>query len=268
MRYTTMLVATAVIGGVVAFGDHHISGAQVNCTTVPHECYDECLALKFCLDNPEGGDIGDCAAERSALAGCEAASGGGPGGGGGVIIVPACPGGQHYHAGGGCHADHECGDGEVGGGDEDCEACPDGTEPNEAGTACEPDGSYRVAKCTRPVEALPGIGEYLPHHVNVVSESLPDDRMELGFFAVDMTHALLSAWAYRQLGIRQFTTGSLERDPNLGQCTYKDVSKGHFETVRNRMKTYKWYRYHLVLKNYGKSGYGSCITWAEAVTGG
>ena len=164
-----------------------------------------------------------------------------------------------------------CGDDEIGVGDEDCQTCPAGQVPNEGRTACVQSTTYRVAKCTRPLEALealPGIGEYLPHHVNVVSESSPGDRMELGFFAADMTHALLGAWAYRQLRVRQFTAGNREQDPNLGKCTYSTVSKEHFQTVRKRMETYKWYRFHLVLKNYNRTGYGSCITWAEAVTGG
>ena len=54
-----------------------------------------------------------------------------------MIIIPGCPGGQHYHAAGGCHADHSCLAGEIGGGDEDCEACPDGEVPNQDQTVCE-----------------------------------------------------------------------------------------------------------------------------------
>ena len=46
------------------------------------------------------------------------------------------PGGPAFAEGGGCHADHECGDDEIGGGDEDCEPCGDGEVPNEDGSAC------------------------------------------------------------------------------------------------------------------------------------
>ena len=124
--------------GGAAFGDHHISGGQVDCSGVPFDCFDECLALKSCLEIPESGGTTTCASESSALAACEARSGSGPGGGsgGGVIIVPACQGGQHYHVGGGCHADHECRDDEIGGGSEDCTKCGEGEVPNGDGTAC------------------------------------------------------------------------------------------------------------------------------------
>lgn len=53
-----------------------------------------------------------------------------------IIIRPICPEGQHLNDAGECEADHECGDDEIGGGDEDCEACPDGEVPNEDGTEC------------------------------------------------------------------------------------------------------------------------------------
>lgn len=58
---------------------------------------------------------------------------------GGPIIWPLpapCPAGQHYHEEGGCQADHVCGKDQIGGGDEDCEACPDGEVPKEDGTEC------------------------------------------------------------------------------------------------------------------------------------
>ncbi len=46
------------------------------------------------------------------------------------------PGGPAFAEGGGCHADHECGDDEIGGGDEDCEPCGEGKVPNQKKTAC------------------------------------------------------------------------------------------------------------------------------------
>ena len=49
---------------------------------------------------------------------------------------PACPAGQHLTEGGQCHADHECGDDEIGGGSEECEECGEGKVPNEDRTAC------------------------------------------------------------------------------------------------------------------------------------
>ncbi|MDE0442825.1 MAG: hypothetical protein OXL38_11960 [Gammaproteobacteria bacterium] len=53
-----------------------------------------------------------------------------------IIIPPICPEGKHLH-GGVCHADHVCGDGEIGGGGEDCEPCGEGSVPNNSKTACE-----------------------------------------------------------------------------------------------------------------------------------
>ena len=54
-----------------------------------------------------------------------------------IVILPPIPGpGEHCH-GSDCHADHVCGDDEIGGGDEDCEACPDREVPNPEGTVCE-----------------------------------------------------------------------------------------------------------------------------------
>ncbi len=45
----------------------------------------------------------------------------------------------------------------------------DKTECVECLGECE---SYRVAKCTRPLDALPEeVGQYLPYHVNVMTES-------------------------------------------------------------------------------------------------
>ena len=285
MRYTTTLVVTAIVG-VAAFGDDHVSGGHVDCSGVGHECWDECGLLRMCLEIPESGGIDDCAAERAAFAACEAGSGGGPGGGsgGGVIIIPACPAGQHYHSGGGCHADHVCGDDQTGGGSEECEPCTDGKVPNDDNTECveclgecEP---YRVAKCTRPLDALPeGVGQYLPYHVNVMTESdarplagFPaTPRLEQGFFAVDMYDALSKAILYAvTAGLeKQFTEGRLETDANLGECVYETwVDKNRFDTVstvRDRMETYNWDRYHLIAKDHGRHGYGSCITWAESV---
>ncbi len=65
-----------------------------------------------------------------------------------------------------------------------------------------------------------------------------------------------------------FTEGKLEKDANFGECVYETwVDKGRFDTVRDRMETYNWDRYHLVVKHHAQSGYGSCITWAESVLG-
>ena len=53
-----------------------------------------------------------------------------------IIIIPSpCPEGKHRH-GSHCHADHKCGDDEIGGGSEECEPCGEGKVPNEDGTAC------------------------------------------------------------------------------------------------------------------------------------
>ena len=47
----------------------------------------------------------------------------------------ACTDGHHGQDGT-CHADHACGDDEIGGGDQECSGCGDGVVPNAAGTAC------------------------------------------------------------------------------------------------------------------------------------
>ena len=119
---------------------------------------------------------------------CDDDAGGGTGPGGGTIIIigpSLCPAGTHHRHGNECHADHVCDEyREIGGGSVECEACPDGTESNEAGTACEPDGSYTVARCSRPLAGMPeAVARYLPYQENAVSESMGDanSRKELGF---------------------------------------------------------------------------------------
>ena len=109
---------------------------------------------------------------------------------------------------------------QIGGGAEDCETCPDGYEPNAARTACV--SPYRVARCSRPLGPLPAwLGEHLPIHVNAVSEA-PGDRMERGFFAVDMAGAVANATIYVVTsGVVIFTEGVIEQDADLGTCVYE-----------------------------------------------
>ena len=141
----------------------------------------------------------------------------------------------------------------------------------------DPGEAYKVASCSRPLEGLPEqVGNYLPYHQNVVSESAVAGRMELGFFAVDMNEALAKALMYADLmvpyppylvpGLLLFSRGELRQDANLGTCNYEsNVSKERYDTVRKRMETYDWTRYHLIATKHGKDGYGTCITWAESV---
>ncbi|MDE0659459.1 MAG: hypothetical protein OXI79_07385 [Gammaproteobacteria bacterium] len=167
VRRLTMAAAAVVgaIGGGAVLGDDHMSGEHVDCSYVPWDCLDECLELKWCVAIPENDGIADCLSERWALAACEADPGGGPGGGGGVIIVPTCPGGQHYHAGGGCHGDHECGDDEIGGGSEECEPCTDGEVPNEDKTACVScewgESPFEPGRCRCDAESLDALATQL-----------------------------------------------------------------------------------------------------------
>ena len=92
--------------------------------------------------------------------------------------------------------------------------------------------------------------------------------MERGFFTVDMQAAVANAGLYfasRGLFV-VFTRGVVEQDANLGTCVYEsDVSRQRFDAVRTRMVTYNWDRYHLIAKETGKNGYGTCITWATSV---
>ncbi|MDE0036349.1 MAG: hypothetical protein OXU77_02185 [Gammaproteobacteria bacterium] len=151
------------IGGGAVLGDDHMSGEYVDCSYVSWDCFDECLELTWCVAIPENDGIADCLSERLALAACEADPGGGSGGGtgGGVIIIPGCPGGQHYHAGGGCHADHVCGDDETGGGDEDCKPAPP-PEPTPQ------ENADNLAQCILDKLSTEDNGEATPHSVEIL----------------------------------------------------------------------------------------------------
>ena len=111
----------------------------------------------------------------------------------GVVLLP-CPRGQHGH-GWSCHTDHVCRDDEIGGGSEDCKSCPPGTDANEAGTDCVPNGDYQVGRCTRPVQLPSGAAHLLPHHANAAVKKYWAGRYdaELGFFAHDWNEAIANA---------------------------------------------------------------------------
>ena len=70
---------------------------------------------------------------------------------------PACPAGQHLTEGGQCHADHECGDDEIGGGSEECEPCGEGKVPDSAGSACVacPHGETFSGECDHACDITP-----------------------------------------------------------------------------------------------------------------
>jgi len=204
--------------------------------------------------------------------------GGGIGTGGGTIIIrPAsCPAGTHKH-GGACHADHVCGDDQIGGGSVDCKNCPPGTDANEAGTDCVPNGDYQVGRCIRPVQLPAGAGHLLPHHANAAVKKYWAGRYEaeLGFFAHDWHEAIANAALAEGVlvsitpliyipGRIVLSSGSVQADS--ATCTFENVTKERYETVRNRMDTYAWTnRYHLTRARPGENGYGNCIDWANNV---
>ena len=132
-------LAAILVGatGAVAFGDHHATGSLPDCSFAPAHCTAECASLYSCLASPAGGFV-ECASESSAYESCRRLPPPiGPGNPGGIIIrPPSCPPGQHLTEGGQCHADHECGDDEIGGGSEECEPCGEGKVPNDDRTAC------------------------------------------------------------------------------------------------------------------------------------
>ena len=185
-----------------------------------------------------------------------------------------------------------CGDDEIGGGHEDCEACPDGEVPNEDRTACvacaygeaspgkcEEPFRFRIGRCTRPVDFLhPVVMRHLPLHVNVVVESTDEDggRIVRSFFAVDMKDAVVQAGLYLANPSRiwdpggaaraTFTDGEVRTDGNVGDCDYTmHVSELRYETVKSRIEAYDWTDYHLVAAFPGRDGYGTCATWVDSV---
>lgn len=180
-----------------------------------------------------------------------------------------CPAGQHTGEDGECQDDYECGDDEIGGGSEECVRCPWGKEPNEDRTACVDVSPYKVARCSRPMTSVPdGLNEYLPYHVNVFVEGKrgSGEAMERGFFASDFTDAIQKAIDYSLFGVLAFTPGSVYQDEDLGECVYEsDVDSVRYKRVRNRMMNYRWRDYHLLAKDYGHNGYGTCIVWADSV---
>ena len=153
-RHLAALAAflVGVMGGA-AFGDDHgggpIVGPQENCSNYPWWCWGQCAELNACRsgNTPIGGS--DCGTEEANLRSCEISPPPfippPP-----VIVVPppACPAGLHLHESG-CHADHVCGDDEIGGGSEDCEPCGEGEVPNPDGTACQscPHGEASSGVC-------------------------------------------------------------------------------------------------------------------------
>ena len=169
MRNTTMRVAAvAAVVGAAAFGDHHGGGPIVappeDCSQYPLGCQGQCYELNACRagNTPIGGS--DCGIEDANLQACKINP---PPFVPPVIIVtppPACPAGQHLNEGGECQADHECGADEIGGGDEDCEACPDGEVPNEDGTecaTCQFGESDTVGRCNPDPCNRAGVDDYV-----------------------------------------------------------------------------------------------------------
>lgn len=270
----------AGVTGGAAFGHDHLP--PVECSQYPSWCRPYCYELNACRagNTPIGGS--DCWTEENNLAFCELR---GPPRERPVVIVPPpqCPQGQHFNVNvGQCQADHECGDDELGGGSEECKRCGAGKVPNEDGTACltcehgesgtpgicaEPD--YVVARCSRPLASLPErVARLLPFHVNVfVKEQRRfPPPLERGFFAVDILDAADKAGIFLTSGVVVFSEGQVVKDADLGDCVYEsDVDSVRYSRVRSRMVNYRWTNYHLIVKEHGHRGYGTCITWADSV---
>ena len=138
-KHLAMLAACVfgVMGGSAFGDDHHPPGGgddgpepggPSNCEMVPPGCMTECLLAEDACAGGESTPL--CRMRRAALDLCALTpppdSGGGGGGGGG-----------------------ECGDDEIGGGSEECEACGEGEVPNEDGTACETceHGEFEAGEC-------------------------------------------------------------------------------------------------------------------------
>lgn len=73
---------------------------------------------------------------------------------------------------------------EIGGGNKDCETCPDGLAPNEEKTECL--SPFTVARCDRSIQPE-YYGRYLPaQHPNVLTEKWKDnvvvESIQRGFF--------------------------------------------------------------------------------------
>ena len=209
-------------------------------------------------------------------------------GGGGIvppriIIIPpgmpapVCPAGTHGH-GDQCHADHVCGENEIGGGSKDCETCPDGTVPNEDKTECVSRFSYQVARCERSLEPT-SYGKYLPaQHPNVLTEKLEANVLvestQRGFFPAagyeeqaGVNAALyLAAWlpgGPRPVPI--YVPSDVYEDAIQGTCRYEgtpsivpetkgSVSKERYDAVNDRMlRTVNvnppWDGYHAIVNN-------------------
>ena len=207
-----------------------------------------------------------------------------------IIIRPICPEGQHLNDAGECEADHECGDDEIGGGSEECQACGDGEVPNEDGTACRvcPDGEHEgqcdafheVARCERALD-IP-LAEYLPipTHPNVLVENLAlaNSEIQRGFFPVNEDLAVDFAKIYvATIGapggpIVVYVDSKVERDADQGICEYEGevlyegdnpvVESPRHDTVKKRMLTTvhtrdPWHQYHALVRN--------SIKWADEV---
>lgn len=114
----------------------------------------------------------------------------------------------------------------------------------------------------------PWAARYLPYHVNVFVKKHRNSPppMERGFFAVNMADALGNAALFLNRGIVAFTPGTVEQDADLGNCVYEpDANVIRLNRVSTRMVNYRWRDYHLILKEHGHDGYGSCIAWADSV---
>ena len=182
------------------------------------------------------------------------------------VWVPPCPRGQHGH-GWDCHANHVCGDDEIGGGDEDCEACQDGYEPNAAQTACV--SPYKVARCERRLD-IAVVGWILPRHPNVLAEAASTE-IQRGFFPTDEEAAEEHAKAYIRAKMNPltpdpepvFVPSVVREDSDQGTCEYEeDVTSSRYETVKDRMLNSvntrdPWHEYHAIVRN--------SIMWADEV---
>lgn len=263
-------LASVLSTGTAQGADEDLGGLQDCSVCLNADCQDECTDLNSCL---LADDVSSCVPERTAFEDCCSRPPPPIVLPGGRIYYPPRPRCQEGHAHNGlCHADHVCDDNQIGGGSEDCRTCPEGQEPNQNKTACRLDGTYKEARCTRRLDFRGGLA--LPRHPNVVVQT-GDTAVQRGFFPQDEDAASENAKRFLFELASQghspippsppepvYVPSVVQEDSIQGNCSYVNVSKERYETVKDRMlhsvnTRPPWDEYHGIVQN--------SIHWAHEV---